>query len=454
MEDFSTTPLSCFKAYDIRGRFPAELNCDLAYRIGRSFAKLVSAEKLAVGQDVRLSSPQLTESLCNGILDQGVHILDLGLCGTEEVYFATMSADIDGGIMVTASHNPAEYNGMKLILGNGVPPSGKYSLANLKQLVQGPLDTKEHPSAKLIKAKNRNGYINWLLGRINLSSLTPLTIVVNCGNGCAGPVVDALKKHLPFTFITLQYEPDGTFPNGVPNPLLPENRELTSHAVLASNADLGIAWDGDFDRCFLFNEKGEFIESYYMVGLLASLLLRKYPGEKIIHDTRLIWNTQEMVEKAGGTAVMNRAGHSYFKDRMRLENGLYGGEMSGHHFFRDFSFCDSGMLPWLLVCEELCQSGKSLSQLTDTSIKAYPVSGEINISVASTEGSFARVEQWCDSFQGEKDYTDGLSFSTGTFRINLRRSHTEPLLRLNIETKADRHLLSEITEQLLKVIRP
>lgn len=448
----SPDKLNCFKAYDIRGRVPDQLDGELAYRIGQAFADYTGARRVAVGRDARLSSPQLAEAVSRGVLDRGVDILELGLCATEEVYFASMTADIDGGIMVTASHNPASYNGMKFILADGVPFAGSYNLDGLRQRLKNPVTDRRDMTAARQKTATRSNYIKWLLERVEPAGLTPLSIVANCGNGSAGPIIAALEKELPFTFIKLLSEPDGSFPNGVPNPLLAENRSLTSRAVLENDADLGIAWDGDCDRCFLFNERGDFIESYYLVGLLASLLLEGHPGNVIVHDTRLVWNTVEAVTKAGGRTVMSRAGHTFFKQRMRTENAIYGGEMSGHHFFRDFSFCDSGMLPWLLVCREMCRTGASLSRLTDRAIMDYPVSGEINISVADAGVAFSRAEEWCAGFEGARDDTDGLSFSTDRFRINLRRSHTEPILRLNIETRGDQRLLHETTRQLLKVI--
>ncbi len=448
-----TKKLTCFKAYDIRGKVPDELDEDLAYRIGQAYAAHLAPKKVAVGHDIRLSSPSLARALADGFTAAGVDVVDLGLCGTEEIYFAAFSLDVDGGIIVTASHNPAEYNGMKFVREGARPISGDTGLKEIERLAAATAFAAAEKQGAITALDNRPAYIDHLLSYVDTGALKPLSIVVNAGNGCAGQVIDRLESRLPFSFIKLQHEPDGTFPNGVPNPLLPENRKTTAEAVREHNADLGIAWDGDFDRCFLFDEKGEFIEGYYMVGLLAQAMLKKSPGAKIIHDPRLIWNTEELVRQAGGIPVMSKTGHAFIKERMRLENAVYGGEMSAHHYFRDFAYCDSGMIPWLLIAEILCRSGAPLSALIRDRQKAFPVSGEINSRVADPDAVIARVEAFYGVTPGEKDHTDGLSFSTATFRFNIRKSNTEPVLRLNVETRGNRTLMEEKTRELLELIQ-
>jgi phosphomannomutase len=452
-----TNPLTCFKAYDIRGKVPGDLNDDLAFRIGLAYAKIFTPRKVAIGYDIRVTSPSLAESLASGLCQAGVNVAQLGLCGTEEVYFTAFHYEkqgIDGGIMVTASHNPAEYNGMKFVERQARPISSETGLQDIHRLV---LDTDfgSHRTAhqgKIEFLDHRPAYIEHLLGYINLEILRPLKIVVNAGNGGAGPVVDLLEKKLPFSFIKIHHTPDGSFPNGVPNPLLQENRHNTAAAVIEQNADLGIAWDGDFDRCFLFDEKGGFVEGYYIVGLLAQVLLAKNKGAKIIHDPRLTWNTIDLVAQAGGIPIMSRTGHAFIKERMRQEDAIYGGEMSAHHYFRDFSYCDSGMIPWLLITQLLSESNKNLSDLVRERMEAYPVSGEINSTVAEPDKAIELVEALYDK-TGKKDYTDGLSVELDTYRFNLRKSNTEPVIRLNVESRGDRGLMEGKTQELLKVIR-
>src|SRR3989339_259880 len=395
--------LSCFKAYDVRGRVPEELNEDLAYRIGRAYAAFLSPGRVAVGRDIRFSSLPLTEALAAGLNDAGVEVWDLGLCGTEQVYFATSHLGLDGGIMVTASHNPPEYNGMKFVREESRPLSGD----------------------------------------------SGLKVVVNPGNGCAGPVLDALERHLPLRLIKIHHAPDATFPHGVPNPLLPENRHATAQAVRDHEAVVGLAWDGDFDRCFFFDEQGNFVEGYYLVGFIAAALLAAQPGAAIIHDPRLTWNTIDMVREAGGRPVMSKTGHAFIKARMRLENALYGGEMSGHHYFRDFAFCDSGMIPWLLVLERMCRTGQPLSALVRERMDRYPCSGEINRKLLDPDAALQRVEGRYITEAIGIDRTDGLSLEFSAWRLNLRKSNTEPVLRLNVETRQDPALLSAKTAELL-----
>ncbi len=443
--------LACFKAYDIRGRYPEELNEDLAYFIGQACAACLKPKAMAVGHDIRLSGPGLTDALAEGLMDAGVEVLDLGQCGTEEIYFAAATLEVEGGVIVTASHNPADYNGMKLVRQGARPVSGDSGLMDIERRTAARQTVTAKNKGRRQKINPRPAYIEHLLGYIEPARLKPLTLVVNAGNGAAGPVLDLLEKKLPFRFIKLCHEPDGRFPNGVPNPLLPENRALTAQAVREQGADLGIAWDGDFDRCFLFDERGEFVEGYYMVGLLAQAMLRRAPGAKIIHDPRLTWNTEELVRQAGGVPVMSKTGHAFIKERMRLEDAVYGGEMSAHHYFRDFAYCDSGMIPWLLACQLVSEHGP-LSSLLAERKRAFPVSGEINSKVAAPQATLARVKERFAK-GGRLDYTDGLSVEFDAYRFNLRMSNTEPVIRLNVESRGDRRLMEEKTAELLAEIR-
>lgn len=445
-----------FKAYDVRGVVPTEVNAEMAYRVGRVFAAMFAAEKVIVGHDIRLSGRELVDALTEGLRHGGSDVIDIGQCGTEMIYFATAHLDADGGIMVTASHNPAEYNGMKLVRRGARPISADTGLMEIADMV---VDSKDFPHLQ-VPGKTEGSvkqydimpdYIEHLLGYIDVKVLKSLKIVANPGNGGAGPVLNELAKYLPFEFIKLNENPDGNFPNGVPNPLLVPNREATAKLVREHQADLGVAWDGDFDRCFLFDEKAEFIEGYYIVGLLAEVFLRKQPGAKIMYDPRLTWNTQEVVDAAGGTAVRCKSGHAFMKECMRVNEVLYGGEMSAHHYFKDFSYCDSGMIPWLLVAELLCTTGKTLSELVSERMEKFPCSGEINRKVADSAAVLAAIEaKYAEG--GQVDKLDGLSIDYDNWRFNVRVSNTEPVMRLNVETRGDKALLAVKTTELLAMI--
>ncbi|ADD69434.1 Phosphomannomutase [Denitrovibrio acetiphilus DSM 12809] len=443
-----------FKAYDVRGRVPEELNEEIAYRIGAAYAEVIKPEKVVVGMDVRDSSEMLSAALAKGLTDMGVDVYDIGLCGTEEVYFSTFHYKLDGGIMVTASHNPLGYNGMKFVREQSKPISGDSGLNDIRDLVLGDIVFNPTPNkGKIEKLSHRDEYIKHLLGYVDTASLTKLKIAADPGNGCAGVVMEEIEKFLPFEFVHVHYQPDGTFPNGIPNPLLEENRASTAEAVKSSGADLGIAWDGDFDRCFFFDENGEFIEGYYLVAMLAEEMLKSDKGAKIVHDPRLMWNTVDVVNAAGGEPVMSKTGHAFIKERMRLENAVYGGEMSAHHYFRDFAYCDSGMIPWLLVVSLLSKKGCSLSSLVEGYIAKFPCSGEINSTVDDAKAKINMIEEKYKDAAVDVDYTDGLSMAFENWRFNLRMSNTEPLLRLNVESKGDIALMEEKRDELLKLIR-
>ncbi len=447
-----TNQISCFKAYDARGRVPDELNDEIVYRIGRAYAAFVRPRKVVVGYDIRLSSPGLAEALANGLMDSGVDVYDIGLCGTEQVYFATFHAGMDGGIMVTASHNPPDYNGLKFVREDAKPLSGNSGLQDICHLAEKNQfgDVKDHGQRHPLNIDD--AYIEHLLGYIDLALLKPLKIVVNAGNGGAGAAIDRLETLLPFEFIKLQHAPDGTFPHGVPNPLLPENRGITAASVREHGAQLGIAWDGDFDRCFLFDERGDFVEGYYIVGLLAQAMLERSAGEVIVHDPRLTWNSIEMIEAHGGTPVQSVSGHAFMKQTMREVNAIYGGEMSAHHFFRDFAYCDSGMIPWLLVTQIMCVEAKSLTELVGERQRKYPTSGEINRKVDDVQATIARIEVAYADRAKHLDHTDGLGVEFDKWRFNIRGSNTEPLIRLNVESRGSPKQVQQATAELLALI--
>ncbi|MGH1487522.1 MAG: phosphomannomutase [Cellvibrionaceae bacterium] len=445
--------LTCFKAYDIRGRVPEQLNEEVAYRIGRAFVQHLEAKTVVVGHDIRLTSESLTNALVDGITDGGADVLHIGQCGTEEVYFATFNNPVDGGICVTASHNPMDYNGMKFVREGSRPISGDTGLFDIKALAEQGRFADVTSKGKVTHLDSRPAYIEHLLGYVNTANLKPLKIVSNPGNGGAGLAMDELEKHLPFELVKVHHQPDGSFPNGIPNPLEEHNRPATIDAVKASGADLGIAWDGDFDRCFFFDENGRFIEGYYLVGMLAEAFLAKAPGSSIVHDPRLTWNTEDLVSAAGGKPIQSKTGHAFIKERMRLEDAIYGGEMSAHHYFRDFAYCDSGMIPWLLVVELICVSGKTLSQLVDDRMSAFPCSGEINSKVSDPKQLLADIEARYQDESIETEHVDGLSMQFSDWRFNVRMSNTEPVVRLNVESRADTALMEAKRDELLAMIR-
>lgn len=446
-------PLPAFKAYDIRGRVPEELNEDLARRIGTALNAQLAPGPVVLGHDVRLTSPALQDALAAGLRGAGREVIDIGLCGTEEVYFQTDHLGAAGGVMVTASHNPMDYNGMKLVKENARPISSDTGLFAISDAVAAESSAAQPPCAGQIAQHDKSAYIQHLLSYVDASKLKPLKLVVNAGNGGAGAIVDLLAPHLPFEFIRICHEPDGSFPNGIPNPLLPENRAATADAVREHGADFGIAWDGDFDRCFFFDHTGRFIEGYYLVGLLAKAILARNPGGKVVHDPRLVWNTVDMVEQAGGVPVQCKSGHAFIKEKMRAEDAVYGGEMSAHHYFREFAYADSGMIPWLLIAQLVSESGRSLADWVEDRMAAYPCSGEINFKVADAKAAVARVMEHFAAQSPALDYTDGVSADFGDWRFNLRSSNTEPLLRLNVESRGDAALMQARTDEISSLLQ-
>jgi phosphomannomutase/phosphomannomutase/phosphoglucomutase len=445
--------LDSFKAYDVRGRIPNEIDESLAYDIGRAYAAFVQPRRVAVGHDIRLSSPSLAAAVKRGLMDSGVDALDIGLWGTEGAYFATFAEQLDGGIMVTASHNPPDYNGMKFVREEARPISGDTGLKDMRRLIeQNEFPPKAATRGSERKLDVRDRYLDHLLGYVDVARLRKLKVVVNPGNGGAGLIVDALQPHLPFEFVKVNNTPDGTFPNGVPNPMLEENRASTADVVRRTRADVGLAWDGDYDRCFFFDESGQFIEGYYLVGLLAETFLRLEPGARIVHDPRLTWNTLDIVQRYGGVAVQCKSGHAFIKQKMREADAVYGGEMSAHHYFRRFSYCDSGMIPWLLVLAVISERGP-LSALVGERMRLFPASGEINRRLSTDAGSIlARVRAQYESQARGIDFTDGLSMEFDRWRFNLRGSNTEPLVRLNVESRGDPALMQAKTAEVLKIV--
>ena len=462
--------LSAFKAYDIRGRIPDEINEDLARAVGRAYAGFVKPKRVVVGHDMRLTSPALAAALTQGLLESGVDVYDIGLCGTEGVYYATAAGDgaggaFDGGIMVTASHNPPDYNGMKFVREGSRPISADTGLKEMAAMIrEGRLPPPAAQAGARHTLDTRARYIDHLLSYIDRSKLRRLKVVVDPGNGGAGPFVDLLAPHLPFEFIKVRHAPDGNFPNGVPNPMLEANRAPTIEAIRKHGADVGLAWDGDFDRCFFFDHTGRFIEGYYLVGLLAQSFLEREPGARIVHDPRLTWNTLDIVRTHGGVPVLCKSGHAFIKQKMREVDGAYGGEMSAHHYFRDFAYCDSGMVPWLLVLERICASGKSLADLVGERMRLFPCSGEINRRIPDVPGAIKAVQAHYAAQATSVDHTDGLSMefeaaakagsgaSAGAWRLNLRGSNTEPLIRLNVEARGSEALMQEKTAEVLALL--
>lgn len=452
--------LTCFKAYDIRGKLGTELNEEIAYKVGRAYGQIYQPKTVVIGCDVRLTSEALKQATIRGLNDTGVDVLDLGMTGTEEVYFAAFHLDVQGGIEITASHNPMDYNGMKLVRENARPISADTGLKEIQSLAESEQFIEVEKKGSTQKYNILPEFIEHLLTYIDPSKIRPLKLVMNAGNGAAGHVVDAIEEkfkalNIPVEFIKIHNHPDGTFPNGIPNPILVENRDSTRNAVLIHHADMGIAWDGDFDRCFLFDEKGQFIEGYYIVGLLAQAFLLKQAGEKIVHDPRLVWNTLDIIEQYQGIAVQSKSGHAFIKDVMREHNAAYGGEMSAHHYFRDFAYCDSGMIPWLLAILVVSETQQSLSSLVEGMIERFPCSGEINFKVEDTQKTIQKIFDHFADLNPAIDQTDGVSLDFGAWRLNVRASNTEPLLRLNIESRADKNPkpMQDYVDELTQLIQ-
>jgi phosphomannomutase len=448
------TQTSCFKAYDIRGQIPGDFNADLARRISYAYAQIIKPKRVVVGRDIRLTSNEIADAVMDGLQQAGVDVFDIGLCGTENVYFATFNQGMDGGIMITASHNPIDYNGLKLVREDARPIGAETGLKDIQELVESDdMTVPDTLTGKREQLDTWDDYVKHLMSYIDVAKVKPLKVVINPGNGGASLAIDRLEGLLPIEFIKMDYEVDGNFPNGIPNPLLPENQSKTSARVIQEKADLGIAWDGDYDRCFMFDEKGNFVNGYYLVGLITKEMLKQTPGAAIVYDPRLIWNTIEVVNEAGGTPIISKTGHSYIKKVMRDNDASYGGEISGHHYFKDFSYCDSGMIPWLLVCSVLSDTDSPISDLTADFQKRYPASDEINRQVNDPKAIIEQVEKLYQQQAEDIDHIDGLSVDLKTWRFNLRMSNTEPLLRLNVETRGTEKSLSDAIDEVLGIYK-
>lgn len=441
--------LNCFKAYDIRGQINLDIDSDIAYRIGRAVAQHLDARAVVIGHDARATSPEFASAVARGVLDAGGDVLQIGLCGTEEMYWAVTEFQACAGIEVTASHNPIEYNGMKIVKSGSRPLDDEVDFQPIKKLAsfQEWQNSKKSGILRDVSSLARSRYVDRVLSFVEVTNLKPLRIVVNSGNGAAGPTFDAIAHRLDdmgasLEFIRVNHDPDPTFPNGIPNPLLPKNHSATGDVVRFHEADFGVAFDGDFDRCFFFDDEGKFVPGEYVVGLLAALFLTKEAGAKIVHDPRVIWNTIDIVGSLGGHPVQSKTGHAFIKQTMRRENAIYGGEMSAHHYFRDFAYCDSGMIPWVLVAELISSSDKTLSEWLTDRFEKFPSSGEINFTVPDADMAIERV--LAAYREGATlDEMDGVGLSFRDWRFNLRRSNTEPLVRLNVESRGGSSLIAK-----------
>ena len=433
--------LTCFKAYDIRGRIGVDIDEDVAYRVGRAVAQHLAAKSIVVGYDARSTSAEYAAAVGRGVCDAGADVLTIGMAGTEEMYWAVTEFGACGGIEVTASHNPIDYNGMKIVKSGSRPLDDALDFQPIRALAELGVWSGASSVGRVIDRTHdaREKYVSRVLSLVEVRAFRPLKIVVNSGNGAAGPTFDVIASRLaevgaPLEFVKVHHSPDPTFPNGIPNPLLPENHAVTSDVVKEVGADFGVAFDGDFDRCFLFDGEGQFVPGEYVVGLLAEAFLAKEPGGKVVHDPRVIWNTLDVVSRSGGTAIQSKTGHAFIKEAMRANEAVYGGEMSAHHYFRDFAYCDSGMLPWLLIAELVSQSGRSLADLLASRRAAFPSSGEVNFRVKDADAAIAAVRAAYGS-GAEIDELDGLSIAHPMWRLNLRQSNTESLVRFNLEAR-------------------
>ena len=457
-ENMHPETLTCFKAYDIRGELGVNLDTKIAYRIGRAVAQHLQAANIVVGFDARETSPELATATMSGICDAGCDVVSIGLAGTEEMYWAVTEFNVCAGIEITASHNPINYNGLKIVKSGSQPLDDQDDFQAIKILAENEtwIENLAKGTTQDASKEARKKYVQRTLSFLNHSNLKALKIVVNSGNGAAGPTFDAIADELsrigaPLKFIQVYHEPDHTFPHGIPNPLLPENHAATGDVVKREGADFGVAFDGDFDRCFFFDTSGEFVPSEYVVGLLASIFLDKEAGAKIVHDPRVIWNTQDIVLEKSGAAVQSKTGHAFIKQTMRAHGAVYGGEMSAHHYFRDFAYCDSGMIPWLLMAELISMSGKSLGDLVADRFRKFPSSGEQNFTVSDPDKVIAAIlAKYGDT--AALDDMDGVSLSFPDWRFNLRKSNTEPLIRLNVETRGEQADLKQKINDLKKFI--
>jgi phosphomannomutase len=441
-----------FKAYDVRGIYPAELDEDGAYAIGRAYVDEFEPHAIAVGRDMRVSSPSMAKAVSRGAADAGADVVDVGLVGTEMVYFAVGELQLEGGIMVTASHNPKEYTGMKIVRRGALPVGGDSGLLDIRARAMTPGDTAEGQTPGQVREEDIwQRWVDRVLSFIDLEAVKPLRVVIDAANGMAGAMLPPVLERLPIEVVRCFFEPDGTFPNHEPNPLLPENREFIIGKVTEEGADLGVAFDGDADRCFFVDDTGEFVPGDFVTALLAESIVAREPGGKILYDVRASWAVPETIERAGGVPLVNRVGHAFFKHRMREEGAVFGGEVSGHYYFRDFSQADSGVIPFLLMLELVSKRGQKLSEILRPYGEQYFITGELNTPVDDVA---LKLQELKERFgpEGTVSHLDGLSVDAKDWHMNVRPSNTEPLLRLNLEALSP-ELMEQKRDQVLEVIR-
>jgi len=443
---------SVFKAYDVRGIYPSELDEDGAYRVARAYAEHFEPRGAAVGHDMRLSSPTVFAAVVNGLADAGAEVVQLGLVGTEMLYHAVSELALDGGICVTASHNPKEYTGMKIVRRGALPVGGDSGLAEIRARAESGFGEVERRGA--VRSENVwPSFVSKVLSFVDIDAIRPLRVVVDAANGMAGAMLPPVLERLPqLDVVRCYFEPDGSFPNHEPNPLLPENREFIVAKVVEEGADLGVAYDGDADRCFFVDDTGEFVPGDFATALLAEAVLAKTPGEKVIYDVRASWAVAETIERAGGTPLVNRVGHAFIKQRMRADDAVFAGEVSAHYYFRDFSQADTGVVPFLVMLELVSQSGTKLSQLLRPYRERFFLTGEINTPVADVPLKLQQLKERYAAEGGRVSHLDGISIDFDDWHFNVRPSNTEPLLRLNLEALSEA-LMTEKRDEVLGVIR-
>jgi len=440
-----------FKAYDVRGIYPVELDEDGAYAIGRAYVEQFEPHRIAVGHDMRLSSPSMTEAVVRGAAEAGADVVEVGLVGTEMVYFAVGELGLDGGIAVTASHNPKEYTGMKIVRRGALPVGGDSGLLDIRARALSGARHETGPAGTVTQEDIWPRFVERVLSFIDVNAVKPLRVVIDAANGMAGVMLPPVLEHLPIEAVRCYFEPDGSFPNHEPNPLLPENREFIVRKVIEEQADLGVAFDGDADRCFFVDDSGEFVPGDFVTALLGESILEKEPGGKILYDVRASWAVPETIRRAGGVPLVNRVGHAFFKHRMREEGAVFGGEVSGHYYFRDFSQADSGVVPFLLMLELISKRGQKLSELWRPYRERYFITGELNTPVADVP---LKLQELKERFgpEGEVSHLDGLSVDAEEWHMNVRPSNTEPLLRLNLEALSP-ELMERKRDEVLEVIQ-
>jgi phosphomannomutase len=440
-----------FKAYDVRGIYPDELDEAGAYAIGRAYVEEFEPRTLAVGRDMRLSSPSMADAVTRGAADAGADVVDVGLVGTEMLYFAVGDLDLEGGVMVTASHNPKEYTGMKIVRRGALPVGGDSGLMEIRTRAMSGARHETGSRGAIRQEDIWPAWVDAVLSFVDVESVKPLRVVIDAANGMAGVMLPPVLERLPIAAVPYFFEPDGSFPNHEPNPLLPENREFIVKKVTEEGADLGVAFDGDADRCFFVDDTGEFVPGDFVTALLAESILAKEPGAKILYDVRASWAVPETIEAAGGTPLVNRVGHAFFKHRMREEGAAFGGEVSGHYYFRDFSRADSGVIPFLLMLELVSKRGQKLSEILAPYRQRYFITGELNTPVADVA---LKLQELKERFgpEGNVSHLDGLSVDAKDWHMNVRPSNTEPLLRLNLEALSP-ELMERKRDEVLAVIR-